>query len=158
MAGTAFAQTIIPVDPSFPAPAGFTFQGSWKCGDPADEGTLTVGTPVNRGWHSRSLASKWTEIRETEHDMAGNYFVAYDRSKQQFILIDADDPAYATYSTDGWRGRELTLTSVETQPMPRHRLVYRVEGRYQFTVTFAVWDSATWVTFSNSVCRKVGGQ
>jgi hypothetical protein len=84
--------------------------------------------------------------------------VGYDRDKQQFILIDAEDPAYAAYSTDGWRDREVTLTSVDTQLMPRHRLIYRVEGRYQFTVTFAVWDSAAWVTFSNSVCRKVGEQ
>ena len=159
MAGTAFAQTIIPVDPSFPAPDGFTFQGSWKCGDGTDEGMLKVGKPVNRnGRHSRSLASTWTEIRETDQDVAGNYFVAYDREKRQFIMIDADDPAYAAYSTDGWRDRELTLTSVEIQQMPRHRLVYKIEGRYQFTVAFAVWESAAWVTFSNSVCRRVGEQ
>jgi hypothetical protein len=120
---------------------------------------LKVGKPLNRnGRHSRSLASTWTEIRETDQDVAGNYFVAYDPEKRQFIMIDADDPAYVAYSTDGWRDRELTLTSVEIQQMPRHRLVYKIEGRYQFTVAFAVWDSAAWVTFSNSVCRKVGEQ
>jgi hypothetical protein len=48
----------------------------------------------------------------------------------------------AAYSTDGWHARELALTSEETQPMPRHRLVYKIEGRYQFTVSYALWDSA----------------
>ena len=78
----------------------------------------------------------WTEIRGTDQDLAGNYFVAYD-------------PAYAAYSTDGWRGHELTLTSEEMQPMPRHRLVYKIDGRYQCSVTFAAWESATWVTASS---------
>jgi hypothetical protein len=156
IAGTALAQTIIPVDARFPPPDGFSFQGSWKCADPAGGGTLKISKPSNgKSWHSRSLASTWTEIREADQDLVGNYFVAYDRDKQQFIMIDADDPAYATYSTDGWRGRELTLTSEETQPMPRHRLVYRIGGRYQFTVIFAVWESAAWVTSSSSTCHKV---
>jgi hypothetical protein len=156
IAGTAGAQTIIPVDARFPPPDGFSFQGSWKCGDPAGGGTLKVGKPSNgNSWRPRSLASTWTEIRETDQDMAGNYFVAYDRDKQQFILIDADDPAYAAYSTDGWRGRELTLTSEETQSMQRHRLVYKIDSRYQFTVSFAVCGSSTWVMSSSSTCRKV---
>jgi hypothetical protein len=88
--------------------------------------------------------------------MAGNYFVAYDRDKHQFVMIDADDPAYAAYSTDGWRDRELTLTSEDTRLMPRHHLVYKIEGRYQFSVIFAVWESAAWVTSSSSTCHKVG--
>ena len=156
MAGTAGAQTIIPVDGRFPPPDGFSFQGTWKCEGPAGGGTLKVGKPSNRnGRHPHSLVSTWTEIRETDQDLIGNYFVAYDRDKQQFIMIDADDPAYAAYSTDGWCGRELTLTSEETQPMQRHRLVYTIDGRYQFTVIFAVWESATWVTSSSSTCHKV---
>jgi len=156
IAGTAGAQTIIPVDGKFPPPDGFSFEGSWKCADPAGGGTLKVSKPSNgKSWHSRSLASTWTKIRETDQDLAGSYFVAYDRDKQQFIMIDSDDPAYVAYSTDGWRGHELTLTSEDTQPMPRHRLVYKIDGRYQFTVIFAVWDSATWVTSSSSTCRKV---
>jgi hypothetical protein len=156
MAGTAGAQTIIPVDARFPTPDGFSFQGSWKCEDPAGGGTLKVGKPSNRNSsQSRPLMSTWTEIRETDQDLIGDYFVAYDRDKQQFLMIDADDPAYAAYSTDGWHGRELMLTSVETQPMQRHRLLYKIDGRYQFTVIFAVWESATWVTSSSSTCRKV---
>jgi len=156
MAGIAGAQTIVPVDARFLPPDGFSFQGSWKCGDPAGRETLKVGKPSSgNSWRPRSLASTWTEIRETDQDMAGNYFVAYDRDKHQFIMIDADDPAYAAYSTDGWRDRELTLTSEETQRMQRHRLVYKIESRYQFTVIFAVWESAAWVTSSSSTCHKV---
>jgi hypothetical protein len=97
IAGTAGAQTIIPVDGRFPPPDGFSFQGSWK----------------------------WA------------------------------DPAYAAYSTDGWLDRELTLTSDETQRMQRLRLVYKIENRDQFTVTFALRESAGWVTFSNSTCHRV---
>jgi len=115
MAGTAGAQTIIPVDGKFPPLEGLRFQGSWKYGDPAGGGMLKVGKASNRnGWHSRSLASTWTEIKETVHGRPD--------------------------------GRELTLTSVETQPMQRHRPVYKIDGRYQFTVIFAAWESATWVT------------
>ena len=36
-------------------------------------------------------------------------------------MIDADDPAYAVYSTDGWRDRELTLTSEHINGA-KHRL------------------------------------
>jgi len=156
MAGSADAQTIIPVDGRFPPPDGFSFQGTWKCEDPAGGGTLKVGKPSNgNGWQRRSLVSTWTEIRETDQDLIGNYFVAYDRDKLQFIMIDADDPAYAAYSTDGWRGRELTLTSEETQPMQRHRLVYKIDSRHEFTVIFSVWEGAIWVTSSSSTCHKV---
>jgi hypothetical protein len=155
---TAVAQTIIPVDARFPPPDGLTFQGSWKCEDSSGGGTLRVGNPPTgrRGWHRRSLASAWTEIIETAPLLAGHYFVAYDRDTRQFIMIDADDPAYAVYSTDGWRDHELTLAAEGTQLMPKHRLVYRVESRHQFTVTYAVWEHDTWVMQSSGTCRKVG--
>ena len=156
MTGTAIAQTLIPVDATFPPPDGFSFQGSWQCAGPAGGGTLKVSKPSNaKNWHSRSLASTWTEIRETDQDLVGDYFVAYDRDKHQFIMIDAGDPAYAAYSTDGWRGGELTLTSEETERMPRHRLVYKIESRNQFEVIFGLWESASWVTSSSSTCHKV---
>jgi hypothetical protein len=154
---TAVAQTIIPVDARFPPPDGLTFQGIWKCEDSSGGGTLRIGNLAGRrAWHRRSLASVWTEIIETAPPLAGHYFVAYDRDKRQFIMIDADDPAYVVYSTNGWRDRELTLTAEETQLMPKHRLVYRVESRHQFTVTYAVWEHDTWVTQSRGPCRKVG--
>jgi hypothetical protein len=155
MPANAMAQTIIPVDPRFPPPDGFSFEGSWKCGGPSAPGVLVVGKASNRnGWRSGALTSTWTEIGETEQELVGNYFVAYDRDKQQFIMIDADDPAYAAYSTAGWRDRQLTLTSEQTQLMPRHRLVFRIDDRHQLTVMFAVWDSATWNTNSSFACRR----
>ena len=82
--------------------------------------------------------------------------MAYDRDKRQFVIIDAVDPAYAAYSTDGWHTRELTLTSEETQLIPKHRLVFKIEDRNQFTVTYAVLDNTSWVSQSSSACRKVG--
>jgi len=39
----------------------------------------------------------------------GHCFVAYDRDKRQFVFIDADDPACAAHSTDGWHDHLLTL-------------------------------------------------
>ena len=71
-------------------------------------------------------------------------------------MIDADDPAYAVYSTDGWRDHELTLTAEETQLMPKHRLVYKVDDPHQFTVIYAVRHRDSWVTESSGTCRKVG--
>jgi hypothetical protein len=147
-AGTAGAQTIIPVDAGFPAPYGFSSQGSWKCSDPAGWGMLKVGKASND--HNRpsgSLVSTWTKIMETDQDLVGNYLVAYDRDNHEFIMIDADEPVYAAYSTDGWRCRELTLTSDETQRMQRHRLVYKIEGRYQFIVIFALWEAQAGLRF-----------
>jgi hypothetical protein len=131
----AAAQTIVPVDARFPPPDGFAFQGSWKCEDNSGGGTLRVGKPGHRmRWHAGALASTWTEVTETAQNLVGRYFVAYARDKQQFIMIDADNPAYAVYSTDGWRDHELTLTAEETQLMPKHRLVYKVDDPHQFTV------------------------
>jgi len=85
--------------------------------------------------------------------------VAYERDKQQLIVMDADDPAYGVYSTDGWRDRELTLTSkVGTdQQRPQHRFVYKVLAAHQFTVTYAVWQDAAWASQSTCTCRKVSG-
>jgi hypothetical protein len=153
----AAAQTIVPVAARFPPPDGFAFQGSWKCEDNSGGGTLRVGKPGHRmRWPAGALASTWTEVTETAQNLVGRYFVAYARDKQQFIMIDADDPAYAVYSTDGWRDHELTLTAEETQLMPKHRLVYKVDDPHQFTVIYAVWDRDGWVTESIGTCRKVG--
>jgi hypothetical protein len=166
LTAAAIAQTIIPVDARFPPPGGLHFAGSWKCEDASGGGTLRVGRSGNRtrwhsasfaaGWHSRPLASTWTEVTEKNEYLVGHYFVAYDRDKRQFIMIDADDPAYAAYATDGWRDRALTLTSEGTQLMPKHRLVYKIDDRNQFTVVYAVWNDESWVPQSSSTCHKVG--
>jgi hypothetical protein len=54
----------------------------------------------------------WTEIRESQDDFKGNYFVGYDCDRSQFLMIDADDPASEAYFTEGWHGKTLLLTSV----------------------------------------------
>lgn len=162
---SVIAQTIIPVDARYPPPDGFTFTGTWKCDDPSGAATLRVSKAGSRRWHSnwsaarwssRPLTSTWTEVTEKNEYLVGHYFVAYDRDKRQFIIIDAADPAYAAYSTDGWQTRELTLTSEETQLMPKHRLVYKIEDLNQFTVTYAVLENARWVLQSRSTCRRAG--
>lgn len=161
---TAVAQTIVPVGAKFPAPQGLIFQGYWKCSGNSEGGTLQVGRRTHHTWRqSRVLGSSWTEITETGQSLVGLYFVGYDRDKQEFVMIDADDPAYAVYTTDGWHDRELTLSSSNSlgQMFPRHRFVYQVVDPHQFTVTFQMEggeEGAAWTTQSSCTCRKVGGK
>jgi hypothetical protein len=158
----ASAQTMIPVATKLPAPEGLSFQGRWKCEDASTKATLQVGGrgPRHPGWRNVRLApAAWTQLTETDQNRAAHFLVAYERDKHQFILMDADDPAYGVYSTDGWRDRELTLTSKEStdQQRPKHRFVYKVLDAHQFTVTYAVWQDAAWASQSNCTCRKVSG-
>jgi hypothetical protein len=64
------------------------------------------------GGASLRLPESWTEIRESQDDFNGGYFVGYDRDRSQFLMIDADDPASEAYFTEGWHGKTLLLTSV----------------------------------------------
>jgi hypothetical protein len=148
----ASAQTVIPVAATLPAPEGLSFQGRWKCEDAFTKATLQVGG-------GRRAPAAWIQLTETDQNHTAHYLVAYEHDKQQFILMDADDPAYGVYSTDGWRDRELTLTSKDGTDEQRlkHRFVYKVLDPRQFTVTYAVWQDAAWASQSTSTCRKVRG-
>ena len=88
--------------------------------------------------------------------MVLHYFVAYDKDKQQFVMIDADDPSYAAYATDGWHDRKLTLTSIDSrgQLLPRHRYVYEINDDLQFTVSWELWREEVWIQRSFCTCRK----
>jgi hypothetical protein len=156
LSATAAAQTIVPVDARFPSPDGFIFEGSWKCEDKSGgEGRGWQARPSRRGGILERLRQRGRGSRRRPNIWSGHYVVAYDRDKRQFIMIDADDPAYVAYWTDGWRDREITLTSEETQLMPNHRLVYKVDDRHQFSVTYAVWDHDTWATQPHNPAERV---
>ena len=162
ISGMAMAQLMIPVDRSFPSPNGLDFHGSWVCKGGSDTAMLRVGSQHRYGWHHSRRdplnSIRWTDIVEKDSDFTGHYFVGYDRDKQQFVMIDADDPAYAPYVTDGWRDGKLTLTPTETdtQLPTKSRLVFDASGDRQFTVTVQNQKNDVWITQNSSSCRKDG--
>jgi len=150
------AQTIIPADPKVPAPKGLRFEGTWSCESTSSAGKLIVRPAQQPGHGSTGLGKNWTEIIEREASDSGHYFVAYDRDKQQFMIIDPDDPAYAAYSTTGWHDSTLTLTPIpgRTQTPPWHRLVYEVQGPTQFTISWQLWKDKGWNVQPVFTCKK----
>ena len=110
----------------------------------------------HRDHGSTGLGETWTEIIEKDGQTLGHYFVAYDRDKRQFVMIDANDPAYAAYSTEGWHDRRLTLTPVVDQTLssPWYRLVYAVQSAVQFTITWELQRESGWIVKSVSTCNR----
>jgi hypothetical protein len=154
----ASGQTIVPVDEAFPPPLGLTFQGQWQCDDASSRGTLQIGRPNPRQTRDqRQLGHAWTEITESQEGLTGHYFVGYDRDHRQFVIIDADDPAFAAYQTDGWRAGTLTLTPVTRtdQSSQTDRFVYVVSGSSEFRVAWEWLEGTVWTKKSRYTCRKL---
>jgi hypothetical protein len=106
---TARAQIIIPAAKGLGEPNDFSFYGRWTCSDKGRSAFLFVGQGDRRSLRSLKL---WADLQEREDGFRGNYFVGYDRDRRHFLLIDTDDPAVIAYSTDGWHGETITLTSI----------------------------------------------
>ncbi len=155
----ASAQMIVPVDRTLHPPEGFDFGGQWNCGDGVSIAHLEVENR-NRptGGASLRLPGPWTEIRESQDDFNGNYFVGYDRDRSQFLMIDADDPASEAYFTEGWHGKTLLLTSVndKSQSVLPHRIQYDVDDSHRFTVTWQMLEGTAWKAEPGVECIKVG--
>jgi hypothetical protein len=154
----ANAQMIVPVDRRLHPPDGFEFSGQWNCVDGVSIAHLEVGKR-NRstGGASLRLPGSWTEIRESQDGFYGNYFVGYDRDKSQFLMIDEDDPASMAYSTEGWNGKKLLLTSTNDKgqlALP-HRIQYDVEDSRRFTVTWEMLQGTAWKAEPSVECIKV---
>jgi hypothetical protein len=154
----ANAQMIVPVDRRLHPPDGFEFSGQWNCVDGVSIAHLEVGKR-NRstGGASLRLPGSWTEIRESQDGFYGNYFVGYDRDKSQFLMIDEDDPASMAYSTEGWNGKKLLLTSTNDKgqlALP-HRIQYDVEDSRRFTVTWEMLQGTAWKAEPSVTCIKV---
>lgn len=157
---SAPAQTVIPVDRSFRPPMQLNFNGEWKCSDGGATGLLTVGpTHRKRDRSAYPWGGAWTEIAESQDGLKGKYFVGYDRDHQQFLIIDAEDPAYAAYQTDGWKERQLTLTHVSrTGEVPTDRFVYEVSRADEFTVSWEWLEGTLWEAKNRYTCRKIANQ
>ena len=154
----ASAQMIVPVDRTLHPPEGFDFGGRWNCQDGASIAHLEVeNRNRSTGGASLRLPGPWTEIRESQDDFNGNYFVGYDRNRSQFIMIDADDPASEAYFTEGWHGKTLLLTSVndKSQSVLPHRIQYDVDDSHRFTVTWEMLEGTAWKAEPGVKCIKV---
>lgn len=154
----ARGQTIVPVDRALHAPLGLTFRGRWQCSEGSSSARLKVEGRIRMaGRSARALGLAWTEIAESQEGFNRRYFVGYDRDHRQFLIIDAEDPAYAAYQTDGWEERRLTLTSVSRRgPLfPTDRFVYEVNRPYEFTVAWEWLDGNAWTARDRYTCRKM---
>ena len=154
----ARGQTIVPVDRQFPPPMGLNFRGQWSCSDASSRGLLKVGTPNHAARrYAHLLGQSWTEIEESEEGLIGHYLVGYDRDHSQFVIIDAEDPAYAAYQTDGWQDRKLTLASVSRSgsSFPTDRFVYEVNRSDEFTVAWEWLEGTAWTAKSHYTCRRL---
>lgn len=157
LALSAPAQTVVPIDRSFRPPMQLNFNGEWKCSDGGATGLLTVGrTHRKKNLPANPLGGAWTEIVEIQDGLKGEYFVGYDRDHQQFLIIDAEDPAYAAYQTDGWKERELTLTHVSRAgEVPTDRFVYAVSRADEFTVSWEWLEGPLWQAKNRFTCQKI---
>jgi hypothetical protein len=72
-------------------------------------------------------------------------------------MIDEDDPASMAYSTEGWNGKKLLLTSTNDKgqlALP-HRIQYDVEDSRRFTVTWEMLQGTAWKAEPSVKCIKV---
>ncbi|MDP9052301.1 MAG: hypothetical protein M3O31_16510 [Acidobacteriota bacterium] len=150
------AQTIFPVAQQFPAPMGLDFHGDWRCTGGGEKASLEV-RPASAPRHSLPVAGPaWTALVEKQESLSGHYLVGYDRDHRQFLLVDADDPAYLAYETPGWLDGKLILTSVQRAGSSglQDRYVYEVNGPRQFTFFSESSHSGLWVGGIHYTCRK----
>jgi hypothetical protein len=52
-------------------------------------------------------------LTERQQGISEHFVVGFDRDAKQFLLFDADDPGYEAFSTTGWVGQEMILTSID---------------------------------------------
>ena len=155
----ANAQLIIPIDQRLPPPQGFDFEGRWNCGVGISMAYLSVGIYDQPDKAVESLhLGHWTGVRESQEGFHGRYFVAYNMSNSQFLLIDKDDPISISYRTKGWQGNKLLLTALTDKNQLAHRVKFAVTGPRSFTVTWQVLEGAAWKNDPSFTCRRVAAQ
>jgi len=153
----AHTQTLLPISPKFPPPAGFTFAGQWECkaGDLTARLQVTPDRVPRRKLISAAQGG-WTTLTESQEDIVAHFRVGYDRDADEFLLFDADDPGYEVFRSDGWTGSTMTLTYVAKPEnnFPANRFVYHVDNSSQFTVAWEERDNGEWKPRDTYICHR----
>ncbi len=153
----AHTQTVLPISPKFPPPAGLTFAGQWECR--AGDQTARLQVTPDRAPH-RELASSakggWATLTESQEGIVAHFRVGYDRDANEFLLIDTDDPGYEVFRPEGWIGSTMTLTYVvkPENNFPANRFVYHVDNSSQFTVAWEERDNGEWKSRDTYICHR----
>jgi hypothetical protein len=140
----AHTQTVLPISPKFPPPAGLAFDGQWEC--KAGDRTARLQVTPDRVPRRKLISAaqgRWTTLTESQEGIVAHFRVGYDRDAGQFLLFDADDPGYEVFRSDGWTGSTMTLTYVAKPEnnFPANRFVYHVDNSSQFTVAWEERDN-----------------
>jgi hypothetical protein len=157
IATSVTAQTLIPVSAKFRPPQHLSFSGRWTCLDGGAKAELRVGHSGLWPWrNTRSAGNRWEPVVETQDGYTVRLLVGYDRDRNEFLTVDADDPAYVAYRPDIWRGTTMTATSIPIpdSTMPTHRFIYTVKNSRQFTVTWERLEESGWETHDSYTCTK----
>jgi hypothetical protein len=103
-----------------------------------------------------SASGEWAMLTEHQQGITAHLIVGYDRDAKQFLLFDADDPGYEAFSTTGWVGQEMILTSIDRpgRSFPQHRFVYRIKNARLFTVSWELHQEGDWKAQDAFTCTK----
>jgi len=95
-------------------------------------------------------------VTERQQGMTAHLVVGYDRDAKQFLLFDADNPGYEAFSTTGWVGKEMILTSIDRpdRNFPQRRFVYRIKDARVFTVSWELHQEGDWEAQDVFTCTK----
>jgi hypothetical protein len=143
-AAIAGAQTAHPSSPATP-PDGFSFEGTWACDGHFGNGKLHRSTYEG----SSTLGGSWLQLKEVDLEPAGYqglYLIGYDKTKGHVVEFDANNFASATYTSDGWKDKSLTLSSA-SDPDPKalaNRFVFRISDATHFSVDWEVNQQNVW--------------
>ena len=151
------SQTLVPVTSKLPPPMGLRFTGNWRCIAGQQVAQLVVNAHAFRKDPRHISASgEWALLTERQQGITAHLVVGYDRDAKQFLLFDADDPGYEAFSTTGWVGQEMILTSIDRpdRSFPQHRFVYRIKDARLFTVSWELRQEGDWKAQDAFTCTK----
>jgi hypothetical protein len=151
------SQTVVPVSSMLPPPMGLRFIGNWRCIAGQQVARLVVSTrALRKNPRHISASSEWAMLTEHQQGITAHFVVGFDRDAKQFVFFDADDRGYETFSTIGWVGQEMILTSIDRpdRSFPQHRFVYRIQDDRLFTVSWELRQEGDWKAQDTFTCTK----
>jgi hypothetical protein len=144
-------------------PDNFQITETWDC-----EGIFR-GAQVHKATFTGAviLADKWLELTEQDVQPAtgytAKYLIGYDRTQKSLVEFDANNLGAATYSSsEGWKNRVLTMTSVINQDpktsFAANRFLYSITGQDTFTVDWQISRTAdlNWTQADHLACKRRG--